>query len=512
MSEKVSIWDKVKVSAQLAQKQAALKNLEISGFNEIFDSLGQYAFENGLGKAPCEKQYAAIGTLDVQIAEKRKPRNLNDTATLADKAKHAAAVAKDKVVLESLLMKRKTAIRELGRAISAVDLEDPEIQKFKGRLKEVERQKEDLAKQVSALESKATGIGKRPFLVLGCAAAAIFVTYMLFFRGSAPAGANGSAEWAELKRKNEEVALKLKLEAEEAEKQRQLRAAQDDLDRQQQKLEDQRRAQKAEDEKYQREQERNQKAREREAELRKEKSAREAQAQAAAEKREQEAQARAEKARNDRLSEQESRAAYTAELFQAINIEPAFSVSKNLRALGASVELRAKNWDKIGTLYKERKWLDLINLLADRDYKEYPPASEVSVAMYKLYDYDAALVLRSPPIDRKQQGTLFFIGTTPWVKGRTGKVVTWRIVAEKHPDGIGYVVPWTPMDGPGVVVLGNYQIQRKADDFNEQFFQLDKGLLQKLKLGELSEEEFKKREREALIQVHASAIEWANGL
>lgn len=494
----------VKVSATIAQKQAAIKKLEMSDLRAIHGKLGEFAYTNEIGKDQLAAEFAAIATLDADVETKRNHAPLPDTATVADKAKHTAVLAKDRATVEALLLSRKGLVADLGRALCAYEVDDPTVTSLQQDARKLEEQIAAIRAEVSSLEQQVSGIAKKPFLAGSIAVVGIVLVLGAFAglrtscsqsgqikratREAHHAAANIGKEVAAMQKEMLDLDMQMKKEQlEEAEK-RKLQEAKSELERKQRELELQREREQRDAERLASELRRKQEAEERELQKK------------------MEASERQETDRQRQIREQADRKELANKRFSDISLSPTFYPSKTVAASGAKMEVRGKNWDEIKKLHEAGDWIALINLLLRQSYKEFPEASQIDRAVRDLERYDLFILCRTPL--RKADNKQLWLLTLP--------VREYNVVAQSynwtaHPDGIGFTHKWSPSDGGGIVLYGDgwRQFRDAVNRFNEAFRRSKEALDQKLKLGEISQATHADRLRELIDRTHTEAVTWA---
>jgi len=503
-ASKKSFLGTLKVSATIAQKQAAIKKLEMSDLRAIHAKLGEYAYTNEIGTDQLASEFTAIGTLDAEVQTKRTHAPLPDTATIADKAKHMAILAKDRATVEALLLRRKGIVADLGRAICGYEVDDQTISSLRQEARKLEEQIAAIKAEVSSLEQQVSGIAKRPFIAGSIAVVGIVVVLGALAglrtscsqsgqikratREAHQAAANIGKEVAAMQKEMLDLDMQMKKEElEEAEK-RKLQEAKSELQRKQRELELQREREQREAERLTSDLRRKQEAEERELQKKAE------------------ASERLETDRQRQIREQADRKELANKRFTGISLTPTFYPSRTVAASGAQMEVRGKNWDEIKKLHEAGDWLALINLLLGQSYKEYPEAYQIDRAVRDLEEYGLFILCRTPL--RKENDRQLILLTLPI---REYNVVDESTDWTAHPDGIGFTHKWSPAHGGGIVLYGNVwrQYRDQINRLNEAFRRSKEALDQKLKLGEISQATHADRLRELIDRAHTEAVTWA---
>ncbi len=167
----------IKASSIIAKKQIQIKNLKFSELKKIYFNLGEYAINNKINNEVIEDYFIKIDNLDKEIQEVNLTVPIAEDATVGDKAKHAATIAKNKATSKILFVKKNKLITETGKAVEEIEINDDNIILFQKEIKEVLNNIDILEKEVEVLGNESSGIAKRPFLVLGII---IFVVIAIF--------------------------------------------------------------------------------------------------------------------------------------------------------------------------------------------------------------------------------------------------------------------------------------------------------------------------------------------
>jgi hypothetical protein len=501
---KKSFMGSVKVSAKIAQKHALIKKRELTELKAVHAKLGDYAFQNQIGRDQLTEQFAAIESLDAEVQKKRTHDAVADTATVADKAKHVGTVAKDRAAVESLLLRRKGLIAELGRALCGYEVEDETITGLQQEAQALQSDIDKLKAEASELEQGVSGIAKKPFLAGAIAVIGLIVIIGALAglksscsrsgqikratREAHQVAADINREAASMQKEMLDLEMQMKKEQLEEAERRKLQQAKSELERKQRELELQRERAEREEKRLAADLERKQEAEERE------------QQKAIA------SQERHEADKRQRIQEQADRKELAHTLFGSIALTPPFYPSKTVAASGAKMEVRGKNWDSIKALHQKGDWLALMNLLLGQSYDEYPEVRQVESAVRKLKDYDLYILCRTTL--RESRGQELWLLTLPI---SNYEVVDGSGSWKAHPDGIGYTHEWSPSHGGGIVLFGDYynQYGGQVRKINDAFRKGKSALDEKLKLGEISSATHGERLAELLNKCYTAAVTWA---
>ena len=387
MSRIESFFSSIKQAGAIAQKQALLKKKEMFELKDVYQQIGKYAFSHNIGREQLPDCYNPIEELDAQVQEAGRRESLDDTATIADKARHTAGRTKDRLTIEALLIKRKALLAALGGIIACYEVEDETIVRLQKQERQIQLEINELKNSIERLQSETSFLVRKPYLTGVLAVVGIFLVIGMV--SGLSNGCGGAADRSEIQAmEKENLATQKKIAQEElaAEKARKLEEAKEaaeqkkqELKEKQEQLAEQQRqeaeAREQAEEKKKQEEEKKQKALEKQQALLAEQQRREAEAKAREEEKKKAEEARKIEQRQKAVQEQKDRQAMAEAGFSAINLEPKLYMSKFLESSGAKLELTGKNWNKIKELHGKRDWLSLINLLTDTPLENNPPAS-----------------------------------------------------------------------------------------------------------------------------------------
>ena len=545
-----AFWGSVKQSARIAQKQALIKKKQLTDLKSIYTQIGEYVYTNQIGSEQMADRFAAIATLDASVQQKRQHQELGASATVADKAKHAATITKDRAAVEVLLLRRKGLLADLGEALCAYDVEDETFANLKNQAQGVEAEISQLQQEALSLEQEATGLAKKPALMGGIALLGILVLAGAIAgirSGCARSGKAGSEQFtagisnelADMKRDRDAAELqasKDQLEELQRQQRRETEAQQEakrlEVENQQELAvqEQKKLAKEARDEqvrktealkKEQQEEQRRiasvEERQDREAEqLRREADgeARRLTEEAEVQKRqsaEQEAKAKKEL----RLAKEKAdRAAYAKQVFSAINIKPRIYLSRTVQNSGAKIEVRGKDWSTIAKLHQDGNWLVLINHLLNQSYADCPDKGEVDEAAYRLNTYGLYIVCRTTLRNDPQGMRLYMLHFAADSGPDAGSSETvfasddWTT----HPDGNGYMTGWNPKELEGVILHGQWvgpAFEQDTRNINAKWLSEKRALQARRDLGEITEAVYNSQVVELAQRTRKATIEWA---
>ena len=216
-----------------------------------------------------------------------------------------------------------------------------------------------------------------------------------------------------------------------------------------------------------------------------------------------------------RDAKQKAAAAFAAQEFTKLNLEPRIMFSQTFQAVGASAEVKGKERAKIMTLYKNQQWLDLINLIMGSNHTEYPQEWLIRQAAELLRKRDFQVVITSPVIEFTGHNTLVMVVLKD-EKSNPVYVRRERGYWEKHPDGTGFIYQWSANEGRPIFGVsdsdgggpGNVEFYALMKDDRER----KKGLDLKLEIGELDQAAYDAAVQQAIQAAHVRGEKWALGL
>lgn len=209
--------------------------------------------------------------------------------------------------------------------------------------------------------------------------------------------------------------------------------------------------------------------------------------------REQKKEAEAEAKADKYTSDQNSRLIYAADAFGAVKLDPDVTFSPQVKAIGASVEIKGESLAHLQKLYTEKDWLGLYRFTDKSNAKDLPQESLIGYAAKDIGEEPLNLILKTPykRHDGDDQLLAFFI----W-KFEPGHLMfdsrfLWAGGVNAHPDGIGYVYQWQPKKHDVFFVIGD---RRKVPDayraIQRSYREEIRRLEAKLRLTELTREAY----------------------
>ena len=197
-------------------------------------------------------------------------------------------------------------------------------------------------------------------------------------------------------------------------------------------------------------------------------------------------------------------------------LKPSVAVSAKLRSFGAVTEFRGEDLQALQKLHANRDWNGLIKRLGfgpdktDWLSSSSPGVQAANQAKWKLDRTDFNLFVRtrtalpfdkiSVPESRSHRvggigHALFFVKIPTRYNRPEDEPFRWDASWDKHPDGNGYLHEWDTGDAEIFLMFGEKPInpypdgvlQDKLDTLSRQYQEQARKLVQKKKLGELSE-------------------------
>ncbi len=483
--------------------------------------LGLRAFEYLIGREILRRCYAEIEAVDKAIILARQPIEKISSETMADKAARMALEAKRRLELESLQMTRRAKIAQLGASIA----DDPSIDQSNdlaeliANVQRLNATKLEIESKLERLTSQ--GWPWRRFIAVVGLIAIVMVGGYWFFRPLTASErleraiarskqellAEQRAEWEE----EEESLRNVELEAERAtakaaaemerlEKEIQRRRERSDQSKSREELDESYLAAttKLESELRMLEMEEKERKKLTESRLQKEK----------------------EKAATQKSLEvaQDHLKNLCESLFEEIDLLPTRSVavSKQLMENGVEVELRGSDIERIRSYLEERDWLSLINLLLQSSYVELPDADQVREAAERLRNFNFQILVKSTSpvvrqsVNRPELGRVLASVSVDIHGGLENLKVEANSDWTPHPDGIGFMQPWSPDRGRTVIaILPQAEIAKKSSEFQSLFASKLRYYEEKAKLGEISSEMLPSTKLDEVRALRDRVMAWA---
>lgn len=115
----------IKKGAEIARKQTRLKKLELTDLKSAHTEIGKIVIDQPTPLEAFSDELGQIAELDQQIETLRQLKSDDPNATLADKAKGAAAAAKTKIEREQALSRRRHIVEAIGAHAMAESIDIP---------------------------------------------------------------------------------------------------------------------------------------------------------------------------------------------------------------------------------------------------------------------------------------------------------------------------------------------------------------------------------------------------
>jgi hypothetical protein len=209
---------------------------------------------------------------------------------------------------------------------------------------------------------------------------------------------------------------------------------------------------------------------------------------------------------------QEELTDYAKQEFSKLNIAPELLLSQSLQSLGGAARIRGSDREAILSLYNQSDWLGLMNHFHETEWTEIPSQSAVDRAVEMLRKHEFPVVVAAPLERLGEKTQLVMIS----LKDEDSNPVRaqWRRW-NPHPDGIGFIQPWSANDGQPIFVLApefDETFQQQLNQINMQFDATRDALKSKLKLGDIDQAAYDAGVAAAIKQAHAAGRQWALGL
>lgn len=496
--------EKVQTSAKLAAAQARLEKLNRIDLTAALTKLGESAYEARFDQAGLNERYEAINELRRNVELLRAAPEIDESASMAEKAKHQAQKGKRGLEVEGLLHNQKSAFREIGEVVASLEDVPNELQQPLAAVQTKRKEIAVVTDEIESLRSKVSGIFAKPGRVL--AVAGVVVLGFLAWNFVTPRYENwkvnqevqkqqkiAEAEIAKYEAESKRMEMESLERRKQMEEEQRIASAEREKERLAQKL-------KREEEDAARALARDQREQERKLEVERRKMVQ-------AEREEE----KAEDERNARIAAaaaQEDRKALAAKLLAAVPLSPKVLLSRSLQQAGTSIEMRGENVEVLRELQEKADWLGLLSTLDGRQMDEYPNARSIESEVSTLQRSDFKILLKTR-FQETRSAELYLI---KFPDPERYSVVDSSTRWERHPDGIGYLNTWSPEDGPVIVVVGNYKtagtyLRKAKSAYYDEFRALDK----KKDLGELTDEAFSASVATLRQRAYQAISQWAAG-
>jgi hypothetical protein len=494
--------EKLATSGKITGAQAKLEKLRRMNLPTAYRKLGEAAYSIKFDGSTLQEQYASIDTLKQQIDDLKKSPVLDGDATTMDKAKQQGTKAKQAIEAERMTHKLNGVFEAIGATVSQLPMVPDSLQDGLQQVRMIEQQVEATGKELEELRGKVTGVFARPSRVLIPAAIAIalFVGWKTIvpryqsWKYEAEAAKDQKIAEAQIAGYEAE-SKRLEMEGMQADKkmreQARVEAAQRELEKLAEQLKRQERETVAELERERAEQER---------EL--ERARAEAERGADLAKRERDKMIEADKAKEAAKIAQADREALASQSLSVIPLTPSSRIAGNLAQIGASIEMRGKNIDKLIKLQADKSWLEMLAEMSEIPLSEYPDANKINREVDGLWREDFQILLKTR-FKESRNAELYFV-RFPKSYNVMDYSQSWTV----HPDGIGYTHRWSPEDGPVIIAIGNYKsVGEKLRNMQNGFSSEMRALQDKKDLGELSEDAYET----SLKALHKRAVDSVSG-
>ncbi|WP_298288907.1 hypothetical protein [Novosphingobium sp.] len=496
--------DKFAVGFAIAKTQTEIAKLKRFDLKDTHARIGEAVVAEGIDRPSFKHLLDRFKSTEQQIQRLDGAHKLPSDAQVSEKGAYVAARAKAKVQIEKIRLQQKAVLVEVGEIFSR-ESDIPES--FANEVAHAKELTERIAsKEAEVLELKATvsSFYRHPLRVAG-ALIALIVIYNVWVQASAAHGRWQAQRQAELAIKESDARIKeVEAEARRFELEERERRAKEELER---KLAGERaRAER----KQQEEEQKAAIAREKEEDAQRLRDAELAQERARVA--EQEAwtakQASiAEEARKKEQAAQTERAQLAERLLSEIDLYPKIYLSGGLIAERARVDFVSKEIDALRQAQQSKDWLSMISLLEDgQPYTAYPVSQEIEKVARKLKSKAFSFILRTPRLYNSPKYLY-----CAYFEQMPGAMMEYRSVGQEHPDGIGYITNWSPTIGPMIFIVGDYYNHRETlDKFYRESAKQIMGLATKLRIGELTAEEYQVAEKDLRLRVFNTVKAWAD--
>lgn len=499
----LSLVDKLTISGKITALQAKIEKAKRFDLNSKSHAIGKKVFNQSLAIEGTEHLQSDIAKIDRELVDLAKDEPLDSQASFSERSKHQAIKAKRGVQAESLKVKRKSKLVEIGDIVAAADqtysgLEN-EIHEYQAVREEISA----MEKELEGLRSSVKGVFARPGRII---AALVIIALLIGVKNvvepkyhlwkarakNEQAMQESQAHLARLEAETAEMELRAKQEQEKAKREYEIiqaelkqEEARRKIKREEQELvarmerEEKRLAdQKAEEEKRLAEQ--------RERELEREHAVREYEAKQAEEQR----------------IAQEERGEAAREYLGSVPLVPNVRLSSKVRRSGASFKIQGKNYEDILTAQNNENWLEMLSLLSDEKYEEYPNVGTLKWRASDLMrSYDFNLLVSNYRVRSNEK--LFYIR----VLDKGG--VHWSISWKDHPDGKGMYHTWQPKDGAIFVVVGDaWELRKHLRSIDEKRGQEAKAIKEKIQLGEYTNAQAEREYEKLKGRTHKVLSKW----
>jgi hypothetical protein len=504
----------MKQVAQLSVKKASLKKLEYFTLANAELAIGTKAMDLSVGKVEFPEVYQQIADIEQKVKDNRVPEETGEHETVIDRTKRLGRATKKKVQIEVLLSKRKKVITALGRSISRQTEVDAsgdlsvEIEKANS----VAAQIAPLKEEITVLEKHVPSLPVNKKLLTGLASVAALILVAWLFGVFSPGDPSEAARaqlddtfaQSEVARAQLDETLE-QIARETSEEQERIKQELLNLDRKQtlNQAEAQQRSELLKAKKA--------------LDLKKKQIEKDRRSRQLAEERKQDKEQRQKKTALQQEQAAIDRKKLAKRLLGSVPLDPNKSVilSKNLKEMNVTIELRGRNYTEIKRLQKDEDWLNLINLLRKTQYDELPPASVIERAYSDMVNYEFSMLVKTNQrligSDNTQGLHLIYfpIRIRSYYSSIASSVSRWKL----HPDGIGYLHSWEPSNGQAVAVFANgEEVQNRIRAMNSRFSEKLSGWKTKLDLGELDEATLQDNVTIEVKRAYAGAVSWAKGL
>jgi hypothetical protein len=169
----------IKKGAEIARKQTRLKKLELTDLKSAHTEIGKIVIDQPTPLEAFSDELGQIAELDQQIETLRQLKSDDPNATLADKAKGAAAAAKTKIEREQALSRRRHIVEAIGAHAMAESIDSPGGESAIAQAQTIQTEIASLQAEIDTIGAKAHPLAKHPFLVVGALVALLAIGFFL---------------------------------------------------------------------------------------------------------------------------------------------------------------------------------------------------------------------------------------------------------------------------------------------------------------------------------------------
>ncbi len=456
-----SLLNRLRGTAEIARQQVLVKKLEIVDLREALRTIGEKVVAAPSPPERFATRVKSFQVIEAEIGDFRSDHADSADAGIASIAKNVGRAAKIHAEIETRQLRRRQLLVEIGIMALAEPAGIPDLSEALEKARAIEQKIAAALAEITRIGSTANPFTQQPLTaVITCAAVALLLYFIWPVQDPQIAHRpepHAPVEPVQIQIEESIEAVRLRWEHE--------RSKRREADRKKQEV--------------------------KEAETRRKLAA-------------ERLLSRQEEEKKNQSATRQSRAELADNLFTALRFAPDFRFSRSLQRAGITAELRGEHAGEISKLYREKCWLELINLVLNTDHAELPDAADIEDAVEALKEQGFFVLARMSIFNRSQQ-PLFLVTFSAKHQGYVNFDYRWEV----HPDNIGYTQKWSPSDGRALIVVSDTTSIAKAMKSLQHYYQTQKSLLiQKRKLGELDDEKFRTALTTVENSVYASVQKW----